>query len=246
LKQLEKNHEAVLSRVAEACAACGRDPAEVRVVAVTKKVTPEVAHALARLGAVDLGENRVPEFERKVAWFRDRDASVRWHFIGHVQRNKARRVLKLADEIHSVDSPRLLTTLARLADEEGRRPGIYLQARLTAEDQKYGLAPDALPELVEEARAARLPLLGLMVMAPPLKRGAELGRPLEVFERLRALAEALPPAAFRDGRPLLSMGMSDDLEDAVRAGSHLVRVGTAFFEGVPSPPVERTGAGGGA
>ena len=137
LNQLESNHEAVRARVAAACAAGGRAASAVRLLAVTKTVEPEQALALAELGCLDLGENRVPELERKVAWFGTRLPRVRWHFIGHLQRNKARRVVQLADEIHAVDSARLLATLVRVAEDLGRRPGLYLQVKLTKQHQ-YG------------------------------------------------------------------------------------------------------------
>ena len=220
--------------MARVCREVGRDPQEIRLVAVTKTVAPEVAGALAELGCTDLGENRVAELERKHAWFAASGRTVRWHFVGHVQRNKARRVVRLADEIHSVDSRALLDTLARVAAEEGRRPGIYLQVKLTDEPTKSGLSLAELPQLL--AAATELPCRGLMTMAPLV---AECDAPTAAraaFERLAALAAELPGSAFTDGRPLLSMGMSADFEAAVRAGAHVLRIGSAFFEGIRHAP----------
>ncbi|MEW6073484.1 MAG: YggS family pyridoxal phosphate-dependent enzyme [Planctomycetota bacterium] len=236
-KELEENLQAVRRRVAAACAASGRDPAGVRLVAVTKEVEPPLAHALARLGCLDLGESRVADLERKARWCAGRPPAVRWHFLGHVQRNKARRVVELADEIHSVDSARLLETLSRHAQELGRRPAIWLQIKLTREPAKHGLEPAAVPALVAAARAGPLPLQGLMTMAAPREEEGLHGPPGAVFRALALLAASLPAAAFAGGAPRLDMGMSDDLEEAIRAGAHTIRVGRALFAGVgPGAP----------
>lgn len=226
-----------MDRVARAARACGRDPADVCVVAVTKTVEPEVALALAELGSRDLGENRVAELERKVTAFRERGVSARWHFIGHVQRNKARRVVRLVDVIHSVDSERLLSALARAAQEEERRPGLYLQVKLADESAKSGATPGELPALVTAAGASGLPLLGLMAMAPLPSDDEQRNRAgaQQTFEELARLAQSLPAQAFAEGRPLLSMGMSSDFDEALRAGAHVLRIGSAFFEGVELP-----------
>jgi len=238
--RLKSNRAHVLERIASAARSAGRDPSEVQLVAVTKTVAAPVAAALFELGCADLGENRVQALEEKHAAFLSEGRVARWHFVGHLQRNKARRVLRLAHTIHSVDSVALWETLARLAAEEGRTPGIYLQVKLAEEPTKGGLAPEELPALVERARSGPLPLLGLMVMAPlsddPMAalRGARA-----VFERAGALARRLPPSAFLDGRVRLSMGMSEDLEEAVRAGAHAVRIGGALFEGLGDAEARR-------
>jgi len=231
------NRSDVLDRIARSARAAGRDPSGVRLVGVTKEVAPPWAAELFRLGTADLGENRADGLEEKRRWLDEHGLAPRWHFIGHLQRNKARRVLELADEIHSVDSVRLWEALARLAGEVGRFPGIYLQVKLHDEPSKGGLAPAELGPLVERARGGPLPLLGLMTMAPLLEEGerarAEARR---VFAELAALARTLPGAAFADGRPRLSMGMSGDFEDAIGAGADVVRVGGALFEGCEGTP----------
>lgn len=231
--RLKTNRSAVLERIRAAARAAGRDPAEVQLLAVTKSVPVAVAEELFELGCEDLAENRASALEAKHAAFLASGRIARWHFVGHLQRNKARRVLRLAHAIHSVDSPELYETLARLAREEQRFPGIFLQVKLAAEDAKGGLAPEEVPTLVERARSGPLPLFGLMTLAPlsddPL--GA-LRAARTVFEGAAALARRLPATAFVDGRVRLSMGMSQDLEEAVRAGAHVVRVGSALFEGV--------------
>jgi pyridoxal phosphate enzyme (YggS family) len=230
--RLKGNRSQVLERIAAACRAAGRDPSEVRLVAITKSVPAELAAELVALGHADLGENRADALAAKHAALAARALAPRWHFVGHLQRNKARRVLELADEIHSVDSPALWETLARLGRELGRAPGIYLQVKLADEPTKSGLAPAELPALVERARGGPLPLLGLMTLAPLLDDEREARRAArDVFARAAELAAALPAGAFAHGRPLLSMGMSQDFEQAIACGAHVVRIGSALFEG---------------
>lgn len=228
--------------------------ADATLVAVTKHVEPEVAALLARLeldarGACDLGESRVPEFERKVAHLKAAGlgaTGLRWHFLGHLQRNKARRVVRLAHVLHSVDSLRLLDTLGRLAAEEGRCPQLFLQVKLTEEQTKGGLDPDELPAALSAAAEHDLSLLGLMGMAPlepdPAQRR---DRARTAFRRLAALARKLPSEVFVDGRVRLSMGMSGDFEDALSEGADCVRIGSLLFEGLPgrAPGALSGGAG---
>jgi uncharacterized pyridoxal phosphate-containing UPF0001 family protein len=168
---------------------------------------------------------------------------VRWHFVGHLQRNKARRVLSRADVIHSVDSEALWRTLAAAASELGRSTGIFLQVKLFDEPAKSGLAPAELPALVELAREGPLPLLGLMTIAPLVEPpDAARSAARAVFEQLAELAAILPAAAFAGGRPRLSMGMSADFEEAIQAGADVLRIGSLFFEGVELEPRGRPGA----
>ncbi len=233
LNRLERNHSEVLDRIERFARAAGRDPADVRLVAVTKGVPAALAAELVSLGTSDLGENRADELEEKNDWLERRGIAARWHFIGHLQRNKARRILRIADEIHSVDSTRLWEALVRIAGEEGRAPGIYLQVKLASEEEKSGLEPAEVAPLLERARGGPLPVLGLMTMAPLLADELEARAAARaVFARLASLAASLPAESFAGGRARLSMGMSADFEDAIRAGAHVVRVGSALFEGV--------------
>jgi PLP dependent protein len=226
---LEENLLAVRSRLDLAARSCGRSPEEVELLPITKSVTTEVAADLVRLGMKRLGENRADELERKAAAFNVLGLEVEWHFVGHIQRNKARRIVRLADVIHSVDSLELLETLDRVAGEEARRPRLFLQVDLTGETSKGGLDPE---ELLACARAAarlrHVEVIGVMAMAA-LAPTAE-SAPLPLFTRAAELARSLP--GFESAAPLLSMGMSGDFEDAVRAGSQLVRVGSALYRGV--------------
>ncbi|TDJ72345.1 MAG: YggS family pyridoxal phosphate-dependent enzyme [Planctomycetota bacterium] len=250
---LEENLRGLRQRLERAASAVGRRPDEIRILAVTKSVEPDVAADMARLGLRDLGENRAPELERKARALSaiegsgaERVPEIRWHFIGHLQRNKARRVARIAAVIHSVDSLALLETLERIASEEDLQLSIYLQVDATGEARKTGFAPDAVRAAVLRAKAcAHLELLGLMAMGPLAGQADRTTR--AVFAEVAALARTLErdPAlidVFADGRCRLSMGMSGDLEEAVRAGTDLVRVGGALFRGTSTTANERPGA----
>ncbi len=245
-KRLGANLDAVERRIA-ACAGRARP----RLLAVTKSVGPEVALELAGLlaergeGLAHLGENRFEGLDEKVAAFADAaDAPpVRWHFIGRIQRNKARRIARLADELHGVDSLALVETLDRVCGEEGRRPRIYLQLKLAEDPAKGGLTPGELEPVFAAARGAEhLNLAGLMTLPPFLEDAAANAALAErCFSQLAAVAASLPSDAFVDGRPRLSMGMSADLEIAVAAGSDWLRIGRALFEDLPPSDTPRRG-----
>ena len=235
---LRDNLVAVRERLAQAAARAGRDPGAVTLVAVTKSATPAAAAELASLGALDLGESRVQPLAEKAAALAAAGLAPRWHFLGHVQRNKARRVVELAHTIHSLDSLALLETLARLALERGSDVQAFVEVKLSAEASKSGLAPSALPALLAAARAhPRVQLLGLMTM-PPLApdEKAQHRAARAAFQELAALAKDLArraetARAFAGGRVRLSMGMSADFEIAIEEGSDFVRVGSALFAG---------------
>jgi pyridoxal phosphate enzyme (YggS family) len=221
-------------RVEAACARAGRARESVRVLPVTKSVEPEVAAALLEHGHAEFAENRADELERKHAWFAARGSAVRWHFIGHLQRNKARRVARACAEIHSVDSAALYEALARVCDEERLALCVWLQAKLWPEDNKGGFEPDELLALWRRAPAnPRVRWRGLMTMAPLVdddasgERGARAAR--AVFGGLRELARRGDPARFDGGRVRLSMGMTADFEIAIEEGADVVRIGSALF-----------------
>jgi pyridoxal phosphate enzyme (YggS family) len=234
---LERNIRAVRDRIARAAEAAGRAPDEVELLAVTKSVPPGPALALARAGQRELGENRLEPLAAKRAAFDEAGIEARWHWIGPVQRNKARRILAVAHVIHSVDRASLVDALERIAGEEDLRPDVYLQVNVSGEDVKGGAAPADVPELAARAAAAEhLGLVGLMAMAPRRTGDddADARAARTTFDTLAELSRALPPELFTGGRPRLSIGMSADLEQAVAAGSDVVRVGTALFEGLPA------------
>ncbi|MCC6409938.1 MAG: YggS family pyridoxal phosphate-dependent enzyme [Planctomycetes bacterium] len=223
-------------RLGRAAVRSGRAPDAVRLVAVTKSVDVAAAAALLDLGELDLAENRVQQLQQKHAALEGHVPPPRWHLIGHLQTNKARKALELAGSIHSVDSARLVDTLDRVAAELGARPRIFLEVKSVDSVERSGVEPAALAELVAHARrATHLELAGLMTMAPapdPARNAVENSdRARAAFRALATLAATLPRDAFALGRAELSMGMSSDFEEAVLEGADWVRIGSALFEG---------------
>jgi len=214
----------VRETIALAAAASGRDPATVRLVAVTKGHPPDAVIAARHLGLSDVGENRVEELEGKLALL-GREG-LRWHMVGHVQGRKARGVVGLADLVHSVDSLRLAERLARAAVDRGRNVAVLAQVNISGEGAKQGIAHEGAEEAVlAMAELPGLSLEGLMTMAPLTDETRVLSA---TFARLRELRDRLIARSDRIGGEL-SMGMTNDLAVAVREGSTMVRVGTALF-----------------
>lgn len=221
---LAENLPAVRGRMAAAAEAAGRSPDAVRLVAVTKGHPVEAVEAALDAGLTDLGENRVGELEHKVAETKGRD--VTWHMIGHIQRRKASRAMEAADLIHSVDSPRLARRFSRVATEAERSVACLIQVNTSGEDSKGGFEGQGALERVHEAvELPGLDVRGLMTMAPYTDDEKVL---TETFRRLREMSETLRELTDRVG-PELSMGMTNDMEIAIREGSTLVRIGTALF-----------------
>jgi hypothetical protein len=225
---LQERIHRVEDRIRAACDRAGRARDEVTLVAVTKTVSPETAALLPRLGLLDLGESRPQELWRKAA---TSPGGVRWHLVGHLQRNKVERTLPLVHLIHSADSLRLLTALEAEAAKQSRPVGVLLEVNASREANKHGFAPEELSGVASQVNALRhVHVLGLMTMAA-LTDDPEAARP--TFAGLRALRDRLrgglaPPHDLRE----LSMGMTNDFEVAVEEGATLVRVGTALFEGL--------------
>ena len=222
--------QAVRDRIAAAARAAGRDPAEVRLVAVSKTWPADAVRELAALGQADFGENRAQELTAKAAELSD--LPLRWHMVGQLQRNKAAAVARLGAVVHSVDRLPLARTLARVGVETGRPVEVFLQVDLGGPEGELaargGADPAEVPALADAVAATEgLVLRGLMSVAP---RGEEPG---PAFERLAALAERVR-RDHPDARDV-SAGMTADLEEAVAAGSTLVRVGTALFGERPLP-----------
>ncbi len=222
---LSANLAAVRDRLDRAAAAAGRAPGEIRLIAVSKTFGVAHVEAAAAAGLRDLGENRVQEALEKQA--ATPALPVRWHLIGHLQSNKARKAVGF-DWIHSVDSAALLGRLDRAAADAGRSPQLLIQVDLAREAAKHGAPEDEARRIVETSAGCRaVRLRGLMVL-PPWSDDPEAARPW--FRRLRALRDALQaraPASVRLDE--LSMGMSHDFEIAIEEGATMVRVGTALF-----------------
>ena len=220
---------AIRERIAHAAARSGRDPASVKLLAVSKTQPPEQVLEAVRAGLRAFGENRVQEAEGKIPALRGLcRETLEWHLIGGLQRNKARRAVELVDVIQSVDRLELLAALDKAALATGRRPRIFLQVNVDDEPQKGGCAPAGLAELARAADAcASLDWVGLMAI-PRACEDPEQVRPS--FARLRALLDDLNRARPAERRRTeLSMGMTADFEVAVEEGSTWLRIGTALF-----------------
>jgi len=247
---LESNLHDLLDSLARAARGVGRDPSEVTLLAVTKSVGPRTTEALARLGQRELGESRLESLVPKREHLAAEGFPVTWHFIGHVQRNKARKVVRHSEVIHSVDTLRLVETLERVSAEEGRLPAIFLEVELTGEEHRHGFPPEELPDAILHCgESEHLRLLGLMTMAPLPSSGEDPERAARgTFERLARLArryrdDSRLRGCFEGGRVRLSMGMSSDYRAAVACGADLVRIGSALFEGVVTDGAIRGVAG---
>jgi pyridoxal phosphate enzyme (YggS family) len=220
----------VRCRIEQAARRAGRDPAEVTLVGITKRIPARLAAAGVRAGLTDLGESFVQEARRKlpeIAAALGQAAPPRWHFVGRLQRNKAGAAVRLFDVIQSVDDARLALALDRRAAQEGRTIDVLLQVNLSAEPQKGGLPRDALPALVTEcAGLANLRCIGLMTIPAPSEDPEASRAP---FAELRELRDSLRGTPGGESMRELSMGMTGDFEVAVEEGATIVRVGTAIF-----------------
>ena len=223
---IASNLQSVRSRIDAAARRAGRDPSHVRLIAVSKTFDADHVRAAWAAGQRDFGENKVQEALQKMDGTADME--IRWHLIGHLQSNKARKAVGAFSCIHSVDSLDLLRKLDAAATEDGTSPDVLIQLDLAGEETKFGAAIEDARRLVEHGCAARaLRLCGLMLI-PPWNEDQEQTRPW--FKRLRDLrdrwlAEGVPPNCLAH----LSMGMSHDFEAAIEEGATLVRVGTAIF-----------------
>jgi pyridoxal phosphate enzyme (YggS family) len=216
----------VRDRIAGAAGRAGRDPASVRLVAVSKTFTAEHVRAAAAAGQADFGENKVQEGLQKIA--QTSELQIRWHLVGHLQSNKARKAGAAFDVIHSIDSAALVAKLEDAAAAEGRRTELLVQVDLAGETTKHGAREDELAPIFEAARGCRAArIVGLMLL-PPAAENPEGTRPY--FRALRGVRDRLLSRGV-DGSMLreLSMGMSHDFEVAVEEGATIVRVGSAIF-----------------
>jgi pyridoxal phosphate enzyme (YggS family) len=226
--RIAENFRDVQQRIDAACQRAERSSSDVKLVAVTKYAELEWVQELIKLGVCELGESRPQQlFERTGLYTKN----VRWHLIGHLQRNKARRVLPLVSLIHSVDTFRLLSTLDRLAEELELQPRVLLEVNMSGESSKHGFSQQ---ELIENWKnvldCGHLQIDGLMTMAA-LTEDVEETPP--VFRGLRILRDRLvekSPSSVSLAE--LSMGMSRDFEAAIEEGATILRIGSSLFEGL--------------
>ena len=214
---------AVRARIDAAAKACGRDPSSVALVAVSKTKSPEMIREAYAAGQRAFGENYAQELDDKAKVLADLP-DIAWHFIGHLQSNKAKLVARVASVVHTLHSRDLAAELGKRAATAGRAPlDVLVEVKLSEEATKHGAAPSELGVLLDAIeKDARLRLRGLMTMPPP----DDLAVAKRVFDELAAL-RAKHGGVER--LPELSMGMTDDLEIAIAAGATMVRVGTAIF-----------------
>ncbi|MEW6660727.1 MAG: YggS family pyridoxal phosphate-dependent enzyme [Thermodesulfobacteriota bacterium] len=223
MTSIARNLEAVRGRIAAAARKTGRDPALVKLVAVSKTVDLERIKEARDAGQKIFGENYLQEARGKIEALGE---AASWHFIGHLQSNKAKAAVALFELIHGVDSLKLARALDTAAAQAGKVQEILIQVNLGGEETKSGVPPDAAPALLREiARLPRLRVAGLMTM-PPWFTDPEAVRPY--FRGLRELRERLLQLQICP-LPELSMGMSGDFEAAIEEGATLVRIGTAIF-----------------
>jgi len=241
---LRDRYQRVTERVAAAAERSGRTASDIIVVAVTKLAAPDQIRHLLELGHQDLGENRVQQLSQRVAMTEEFVArhqtmlsprktqvpeTVRWHMVGHLQRNKVKTVMPLVKLIHSVDSLRLAEELQAQAARRDIETDVLLQVNASGEKSKYGVALSAAPHLADQMQTMfNIRLRGLMTMAP-YSGSPEDARP--TFERTaEVFYDMKDSGAFGDRFNILSMGMTDDFEVAIESGANLVRVGRALFD----------------
>jgi len=223
MTSIAENLERVREQIAGAAAKVGRAAGEIELVAIAKTHSADKVREAIEAGQTLFGESRVQEARAKIP---ELPSNLRWHFVGHLQKNKIRHALPLFEMIHSADSLGLAQEINRIAEEQGMHPRVLLEVNVAGEGSKFGFSPDKLRDQMESLLALpRLSILGLMTI-PPLSKEAEASR--KYFVQLRELRDRLQ-TEFHVDLAQLSMGMTEDFVVAVEEGATLVRVGTAIF-----------------
>lgn len=223
MNRIAVNFQNIRNRVDQIAAVCRREAAEITLLAVSKTRPVSDIEALYAYGVRQFGENREPELTAKAAAL---PGDIIWHFIGPLQSNKVRKVVKVASMIHSVESIALLERVERISGEENRQPQFLLEVNVSGELSKGGFAPEQLDEAVKIAvNCKNAKFSGFMTMAP---LGAEKDELLKIFSTLREIRDHYA-AAYNIALPVLSMGMSGDFPEAIECGATIVRIGTAIF-----------------
>ncbi len=226
MSSMKDRIRSVLEQVERSAERCGRDPREIRIVAVSKTHPPQLIREAYEAGLRVFGENRVQEAEAKITELRDLD--LEWHLVGHLQTNKVKKAVQLFDWIHSIDSPKRIAELERESAKTDRIVEVLLQLNISGEETKSGGREEDLEALIAALRdAPRVRCRGLMTI-PPFEEDPERTRPY--FRRLREIGERYREHWLAPGVKLeLSMGMSHDFAVAIEEGATLVRIGTAIF-----------------
>jgi PLP dependent protein len=223
MPEIAKNLADVRREILAACSKACRDPASVELIAVSKTFPPDSVRSAFESGHIHFGESKVQEAEAKIATL---PGSIRWHFIGGVQRNKVRKIIRKFEYIHAIDSLALAIYADQIASELGLFPKVFLQINLGDEVSKRGFSANAIRAEIEELlKLQRIEIIGLMCI-PPVGPDAESAR--QWFISLREMRDALE-IDFNMKLPALSMGMSGDFMVAIEEGATHIRVGSAIF-----------------
>ncbi len=223
MSTIKENLDKVRANIRAAAEECGRNPDEIKLIAVTKTHPPDMMNEAIQYGVTDIGENKPQEVRDKF----DSVLPVRWHLIGHLQANKIKYIIDRCVMIHSVDSIKLMDEIDRLACMHDTDMDILIQVNISGEESKSGIAPDELDSLLNHAaELSRTHVKGLMTIAPK----AEYGDPEIHFRNMKTLFDETSKKHYENVQMQeLSMGMSGDYEKAIKCGSTMVRVGSAIF-----------------
>ncbi len=224
-KNLKENYEKILARIREAAARSGRDPGEIKLIAVSKTVTADKVKAAFDAGIMDFGENRVQELCDKTDIL---DIECNWHLIGHLQTNKVKYIADRVSMIHSLDSLELAHEIQKRAQKAGRRIDVLVQVNVAGEESKFGIKPEETLDFVKAAsKLENIRIRGLMTIAPMAENPENIRW---VFANLRKLLIDIGKENIDNiNMDYLSMGMSNDFEIAIEEGANMVRIGTALF-----------------
>ena len=226
-KRIQDNWMCVVEEVKDATRMAGRSPDSVTVIGVSKYVDEKTTQALFDAGCTQLGESRPQSLWQKADAL-GQPAAIRWHMIGHLQRNKVRRLLRFQPLIHSIDSERILHAIAEEATNQSQQIDVLLEVNISGDDAKTGFSPTQLPRVFESLPLSGVVVKGLMAMAGWKTKPDEAKRH---FEQTRELRDELLQSSCQ-ALPELSMGMSGDFREAIASGATMVRIGSRLFDGV--------------
>jgi len=223
---IKDNIDSLKVEIGEICNRINRDPRDITIIAIAKTFTHSQILEAFESGIMDIGENRVQEAQQKYEILKD--SEIRWHLVGHLQRNKVKKALEIFDLIHSVDSIRLAEEIDRRARSIGKRQKVLIEVNISEEASKYGLSlTDVIPFLEQIHGFTNIAVMGLMAIAPYYE-DSERSRP--VFQRLRELKEEIEDKGFDHVKmEYLSIGMTNDYRIAIEEGSNMLRIGRRIF-----------------
>ena len=224
-EKYKKNIDTLKKQIKEICKKAGRDPGEITIIAATKYADAGGADMIRKLGVMDLGENRADELIKKKMYT---GKEARWHFIGHLQRRKARDVVPLVEYIHSIDSMRILEKVSSEAGKCGKIQKVLIEVNISGEGSRYGLDMDNVVNFIIEAeKIYNIELKGLMTMAPYVN---DMEYIRSIFRQLREVKEKICGSGGLKSFSELSMGMSNDFNIAIEEGATMIRIGSNIFK----------------